>query len=330
MSTIHSLEHLIDLQEVTVKQKFLQRLKGKFVGNFFIPNVSTATLRYLWYYYGRIGGMTPQVSENEIGQEITQEFEHRSSRVYFYRENAGISEYSLRAGTLITTLVDKVVDLLSSRAALRIEYEKLKAILNGGFNYDAFNNVYYTDLSTGNRQWIGGTGAVDSQTDMTNAKSRLFTYAFVEPDTMLINPAVYAYLVKTYARWDRHGPISQSVITDGTIPNGRPQDQADKGSVGRLFGLEVFVSNLMAYGTQSDYSKKHDDRVKKRLAPIVGNNVYIFKRGPDLAEAHFFNQVNVISEPIRRAHKTVYQIDFAFNVNIYRPQLIYTIKNVVA
>lgn len=296
----------------------LKRLQGSFVGKFFFPDVPVENIEYGWYYYGTIGGMTPEVGENDPGTFTHTMYEKRVGMIKFYREKGKISHYA-RTPYIIRNRAQDEMQHLAERARLRLESLRINAIVNNAFTSVGAKDYFWKDCDDDNSNWIGGTGAVSIINDIIDANQRISEYAKVETDTILCGTRIAAAMKKNLELrdWDRAGPLSVNVIRDGKlIPTGVP------GSIGRLAGHEVFSSNVSLLSDQSDE--------QSALTPLISDDVYIFKRGPELGKMHIFEGMKVLTKVDEMARETQTQLGFAVEPQIYRPQFIYTIANAIA
>jgi len=323
------------LQKEEILDMMLKRLQGKFIGNYFIPNRTIDSIVYLWHYYGVIGGMTPEVGENDIGPLADTEYEERTGRVKFYRERINISDYTSRV-TFRNVLNDKL-DFLTDRMALRLEYLKVMGIVSNAYSSAQAENYYYHNCNTKGDHWIGGGGAVDILSQFIDGCQRASEYAKVRHDTAIMGTRLVAALNKSveWRDWERKGPMSVQIAKEGGIigtgwdPQGKLSQNTGKevvtvdmpGSIGKIGGIEIFESNVSILADQSN--------TRSALQPLLDRDVYFFKRGSDLGYANVFLGIGVDEERIKFAHKTEYQIETALKVNIHRPQFIYTIKNAI-
>jgi len=318
-----TLGNLTIIRPETMLDWIVKRINGQFVGNYFIPNKAVADTVYKWHYYGIIGGMTPEVGENEIGPLISTEYEQRTGRVKFYRERTQVSDY--------TNLIElfnvgqENSETLADRLSLRIEQSKIGAIVQNANRTTEAKGYFWKDCSDDGSHIIGGTGNVSIIDTFIDAKQSISEYAKMQPDTVLIGTRLAAAIQKAveFNQWDRRGPMAQQMPQTGKLEGlEMPTNPMEQVNIGRLAGLEIFVSNASIL---SDLSNP-----RSPLIPLVENDMYIFRRGQDLGACNVFIGINVENERQKFARMTEYQIETAFRCNVKRPQLIYTVANAIA
>lgn len=296
----------------------LERLQGSFVGKFFFPDMPVENIEYGWYYFGTIGGMTPEVGENDPGTFTKTMYEKRVGQIRFYRERGKISHYARTPYIVRNRAVDEM-NHLSMRAALRLESLRVNAIVNNAFSSAGAKGYFWKDCDDDNSNWIGGTGHVSIIDDIIDGNQRVEEYGKAMTDTILCGTRIAAAMKKNLELrdWDRAGPLSVNVIRDGKlIPTSVP------GSIGKIAGHEVFSSNVSLLTDQSDENSA--------LIPLVSDDVYMFKRGPELGRMHIFEGMKVLTKVEEFARETQTQLGYAVEPQIYRPQFIYTIANAIA
>jgi hypothetical protein len=311
--SLRGLTFLMDQEVLDIAEK---RMQGKFVGNFFIPNRPVEGITYLWHYYGLVGGMTPEVGENDIGPLIDTEYEQRTGTIKFYRERSQVSDYT--SVIKMRNVTQDKIELLTDRLAMRIEQLKVGGIANNAIRTTDTLDITWHDCNLKGDHWAGGSGAVSIMDHIIDAQQSINEYAKDVTDTILCGTRATKAINKSVEvrDWDRRGPMSVELIQDGRVMNvGMP------GNIGRLMGHEVFVSNASILSNPKN--------PRSPLIPLVDKDVYIFKRGQDLGRAHIFIPMQIQSERNNLAHKMEYQIEMAMKVNITRPQLIYTVKDAI-
>jgi hypothetical protein len=314
MSTISGLA---TLEDTTLFNMWITRMEGAHIGEIFLPTEKVNKMTFGWGQHGRIGGATGQVSENEPGDMIIDEFSLQSSRVRHYRERTGVSYYLLQAGLTITSVYDKQIKLLKDRAAHRLEILRLNAIQNGGPQHTDAKGKYYKNLSDTNSEWVGGSGVINIKRDLGEAKMRINKYTQNPPDSLLVSPEAHLEMLEYQSLWTDRGPLSVDLWV-----NGAWKKTPVKGSVGRFLGFDVFVSTAVVNENLDDPRSLH--------VPIISNNAYAFSRGADLGVVHTYEDISLVTKRDDFTRMEEIQINFSAIANLYRPWHIYTLKNVIA
>jgi len=298
----------------------LKKLQGLFVGKYFFPDAPVSKPEFVWRYYGKIGAMTPEVAENDIGPLDATEYEERVGRTRFYKERGMVSDFTSVIDT--RNIVRDVTEHLTEKFALRVEALRIGAIVNNAFSTTVgatAKSYFYIDCDDDNSNWKGGTGAVDPVNQILDAQERITTYAKVQLDTAIASPEAIAALKKIIPlkEWQRSGPLSVEILRDGKLFN-----PTVPGSVGRLAGIEFFEVNASVLASQANPSGA--------LTKLLDKDVYMFKRGSDLARMFVFRGLGVRTKKDLFADATQLQVHGAMYPYVLRPQFIYTIKNAVA
>lgn len=322
----HTLAGTRMLQAPEVQSWMIDRLQGAFVASEFLPTTTTGNTVFKWFYRGIIGGMTPEVGENDYGDMIHTEYEQRSAQSRFYRERTAVSLYADSATIDFADLVRDDINMLSDRLALRLESIRINAI-TGAVNLAAgWNNRFWTNLAVGGREWVGGVGAVSIIDDIIDAQERISKYARMPTDSILCGTRVAAALQKNIETrdWDRKGPMSLEIAREGTMLGiKQPTSNREQANIGRLAGHEVYVSSAVTLVDEQD--------VRSNLQPLVEDDVYIFKRGEALGRTVFFETPNLRTKPVDNFGRLQeWQIGMSCVPVIYRPQLVYAYLNVIA
>jgi len=312
-------EQLTPLHKDYILDKVLERLQGTFVGNMFIPERPVGNFEYSWLYYGEVGGMTPEVHELDIGPLVNTAYEKRTSRIDSYKERTRVSVFA-REPYLIRNASQDAINNLSNRAALRLEALRIRAIVNGGFTSADDKGYYWKDCDDDDSHWVGGTGIRSIRKDCFNAIRLMQQYAKMTPDTIIVSPEVATAVRESVelAEWQYSGPISQDIIKAGVLPGGRSLAEA---YMGRLYGLDWFVVNASIL---SD-----NENPRSPLVPLLDRDAYIFKRGEDLGALHVFQGIKIDEKDEVFSNAREYQISMMMKADIFRPQFIHSLINVV-
>ena len=314
------------LQQPEVQGWIIDRLQGSFVAGDFLPFTTTGNTVFKWFYRGIIGGMTPEVGENDYGEMIHTEYEQRSATVHHYRERTAVSLYANDATIDFADLVRDDVNFLTDRLALRLESSRINAII-GAVNLAAgWEERFWTNLAVGGRQWVGGAGAVSIIDDIIDARERIAKYSRMHTDTILCGTRIAAGLQKNVETrdWDRKGPMSLEIAKEGTMLGiTQPKSNREQANIGRLAGHEVYVSSAATLVNEDD--------LHGGLTPLMDNDVYLFKRGTDLGRTVFFETPNMRTKaPDQFGRLQEWQIGASFEPIVYRPQLVYAYRNCIA
>ena len=145
----HTLASTRLLQDSVVMDWMIKRLNGSFVAKDFLPTTTSANDTFKWFYKGTVGGMTPEVGENDPGQLFHTEHEQRTARTKYYRERVGISLYAQNTINITDLAQDNINDL-TDRMALRLESLRISAIsgavnmtITGDYATDSDNYFYW-------------------------------------------------------------------------------------------------------------------------------------------------------------------------------------------
>lgn len=310
------------LQEEYVLGAIIERLNGHFIGSELFPAMPVKSDVYKWHYKNVVGGMTGEVDENDIGDLVDTEYEQRDAHTNFYRERAGLSDYAEQAVEMVDLAQDKI-NTLAQRAALRLESLRVNAIINARQVAAANHNQYWTDLSIGGRNWIGGGGAVSIIDDIVDGHQRIAFYARMNTDKLLCGSEIAAAMVKNVEtkNWDRKGPMSLNIAEEGTQHGiKQPLTERDQANIGRIAGHEVYVSNAVVLSDPKDN--------RSALVPILRNDVYLIASGLQLGFLATFEPIQLLTKDHDAfARMQEWQIGFSCNPTIWRPQGIYTIAN---
>lgn len=310
------------LQEEYVLGAIIERLNGHFIGKELFPAIPVSSDVYKWYYKNVVGGMTGEVDENDIGDLVDTEYEQRSGQTTFYRERTPLSDYAEKAVSIVDLAQDKI-NTLAQRAALRLESLRVNAII-AARQVAALNHLqYWTDLSVGGRNWIGGAGAVSILDDIIDGHQRIAYYARMNTDVLICGSEIAAAMVKNVEtkNWDRKGPMSTSVATEGTQHGiTQPLTERDAANIGRIAGHEVYVSNAVVLSNPKD---KDSD-----LVPLLRNDVYLLASGLQLGFMATFEPIQLLTKDHDAfARMQEWQIGFSCAPTLWRPQGIYTLAN---
>jgi hypothetical protein len=314
------------LQRQQVQDWMIKRLQGSFVASDFLPTTTTQRDVFKYFLRGIIGGQTPEVGENDKGDLIHTEYEQRSASTKYYRERTSVSTYANQATIDFADLVQDDINFLTDRGALRLESERINAITTSALTATQWKNKFWSDLNEGSRNWSGGSGSVSVIDDLLDAVARIRKYSRMPPDTLLCGTEAALALQKNTETkdWFRQGPIANQRVQEGrTLGIEQPLSDRENAQLGRIAGLEVYVSSAVTLVDEEDI---HSD-----LQPLLENDVYIFKRGTDLGRTVFFEPPTIITDPVDRMSRSQeWQFGMAFIPVVYRPELIYKYENVVA
>lgn len=299
-----------------------ERLNGEFVGKYFIPDATVAKQEYRWRYHGVIGGMTPEVGENDIGPLIETRYEQRVGWVKHYKERTRVSKFTKDLERV--NAVQDALKTLTNRFALRQESLRVNAIVDNCYATTvgaAAKNFFWIDCDDDASNWDVGSGPVDPVKQILAASKSIRKYALYPrgTDTIVGSPDVIEALKNSTGlrTWDRSGPLSANILKDGTlIASNVP------GSQGRLAGHEVFESSAVILSDQEDEMST--------LSPLLDKDVYVFRRGSDLGAMHTFRGLVTRSKNIDFADAIEIQVGGIMATDIFRPQLIYKIANAIA
>ncbi len=325
------------LQERVVKQWMIEEIQGAFTGEFFLPTEGVENTVFVWFERGIVGGQTPEVDENDPGPSIHTEYRQRSGRIKFYRETFDLSIHGQsKANVAGVDLARDNIKYLTSRGNLRLESLRINAIVAGLLNAAQWENKFWTDLSVGGREWVGGSGAVSIYDDIIDASNLIRKYARIPTNTVLVPADVVGAVQKSaeHRDWDRKGPMSVEFATTGTVGNVKipvtENPQPEQGSVpfteanvGKFAGHEVFVSSAV---TLTD-----EDDIQSDLEPILEDYVFVFRRGQLLGKTMFYETQQMRSKPVDNFTDTQrWQHRFASTPLVYRRQLIFGYLNPIA
>lgn len=313
------------LQKEEVMPWVVKALQGQFVAKDFFPLTPTSLDVFKWYRYGQVGGMTPRAGENEEGPLMHLEYGEQTGRTEFFKQRTSISGFADPVSVM--SLAQNQINDLSMRLALRLEFERIQAIITNRIVTPARVDQLWTNLSTGGRNWIGGGGAASIRDHLIDAKNRVTQYSKIPPDTLLLGAELGGALQKNVEakEWDRMGDRAQQAFDTGTI-NGIEQPAANSDAaarIGRLCGLDVYISNAT---TLTDPDDEHSLQV-----PILDHDAYVFKRGDMLGNTVTFRPPTVDSKPYDTfKDMQEWQLKAAFRVVVKRPWIIYTLLNAKA
>lgn len=306
----------------------LPRLQGQLIMREFLPEKAVENLIYEWFYYGRVGGMTPEIEENAEPPSTNLEYESVTDRVKWYGEMDFISDYVNKSYKLLRNVVVDKTNYIADRLAMRHEYEILNAILNSDsadYPTPASNIV---DLSTDDKQWIGGTD-VTIIDDMIDAIEVVKRVGKVIPDTMIVGTKIAAQLIKEteIRQYQLAGPLMQVILKQGTLPQGSPNTAV----IGNLLNLDVYVSNVDKLTDQIQEGKYVSAGDTAQYTPLLENEILIFKKGAELGRLHVSVPETPLSYPdpqlVRKRH--IIAILKAMKPNIYRPKWIFKFTNAI-
>ena len=310
------------LQQEYVLGAIIERLNGHFIGKELFPAVPVESDIFKWAYKNVVGGMTGEVDENDIGDMVDTEYEQRGGNTTFYRERTPLSEYARNAVSMVDLAQDKI-NTLAQRAALRIESLRINAII-GARQVAAGNHLqYWTDLSVGGRNWIGGGGAVSILDDIVDGHTRIAFYARMNTDILICGSEIAGAMQKNIEakNWDRKGPMALEYAKEGTQHGiQQPTTEREAANIGRIAGHEVFVSNAVVLSNPKDKDSA--------LVPLLRNDVYLIASGLQLGFMATYEPIQLLTKDYDAfARMNEWQIGYSCGPVIWRPQGIYTIAN---
>jgi len=299
----------------------LKQLQGEFVGKYFFPDRPVTNFTYRWRYYGVVGGMTPEVGENDKGPLNHTRYEQRVGRVHIYKERDLISDYTdyVEARNIVRDSIQN----LTERFALRQEYLRVNAIVNACFAntsiYAGTKGYFWQDNNDDGSNWEGGSGPSDPLKQIIVASKHIKKYAKVQTDTIIGSPDVIQALKTNTGlkQWDRSGPLVMRLYKENELI-----ESAVPGSAGRIAGHEVFEVNASILSDQSN--------VESNLSPLLDKDVYIFKRGEALGALHVLKGLFTRTKKKLMRDATELQVGGIMYPDVFRPQFIYGIKNAIA
>jgi len=320
---------MVMFQKQVIMGWMIRQLQGSFIAGDFLPITTTSNTSFKWNYNGAVGGMTPEVGENDAGPMIHLTYRQNSATTHDYRERTAIS---LRVKEIESVDVAKDnIQNLADRVALRLESLRINAITQNAITAAGAHGMFWRDLSLGGRQWVNGVGAVSIIDDIVDARKCISRYTRMRTDTIICGDEIAAAMIKNIEtkNWDRKGPMSQEIaknatmqgvdfpVTEGDESGGNSRAEAN---IGRIAGHEVFVSSACVLANQDDE--------QSLLVPILDHDVYIFKRGPRLGRTVFYETPQMLGkEPDIFTRTQEWQVSMNLVPVIYRPQLIFTYRN---
>ena len=321
---------MVMFQKQTIMGWMIAQLQGSFVAESFLPVTTTSNTSFKWGYNGAVGGMTPEVGENDMGPMIHVSYRQASATTKDYRERTAIS---LRVQDIDAIDVAKDnIDNLANRMALRLETLRIGAIMTNAVTSAAAHGFFWRDLSIGGRQWVNGVGAVSIIDDIVDARKNISRYTRMRTDTILCGDEVAASIIKNIEtkRWDRVGSMADELPKNATMQgtnfpsteggeSGQTNERA-QANIGKIAGHEIFVSNAVILTNPDDENSP--------TVPLLDHDVYIFKRGPRLGRTVFYEFPQMLGkEPEIFSRTQEWQGSMCLTPLVYRPQLIFTYRN---
>lgn len=324
---------MVMLQKQVAMSWMINYIQGAFVAGEFLPVTTTTSPTFKWFYNGAIGGMTPAVGENDAGPMIHVQYRQNAGICVDYRERTGISLRVQNESIAWGDVARDNINYLGERVSTRLESLRINAITAAAIRTPASRTFYWEDLSIGGRQWVGGGGAVSIRDDIIHARKHISRNARLRTDTILVNDELAAAMITNVEakNWDRLGPMAQQPFKDATLEgvdfptsggNEGGVSERAQANIGKIAGHEVFVSNAVVLSDPEDETSA--------LTQILGNDVYIFKRGERLGRTVFFETPQLLSkvpDPFTRTQE--WQVSMCLVPIVYRPQAIFTLANAV-
>lgn len=300
---------------------FLKALQGNliFQGQF-LPERAVGAKAYTWHRYGRIGGMTPEATENGQLKATNVEYEERADFCKWYGEKAEISDFATMQMGLLRDVTRDHTEFLAQRLVLRMERERLLAIRDEP-EIPATNIV---DLSTDDKQWIGGTGEVSIVDDVINLGAKVDYYGKRKPDTVICGWEIGAQIIKEteLRQWQLAGPFMQAILNKGVLPQG----EFGSAFLGQMLGYKFFVSNV---SIMADQAQEGGDIT---LNPLLRDEVIMFHSGAQLGALHVWQGTLIRSNPHPERERDLHVISIkkSMKPNIFRPFWIGKFTNAIA
>ena len=300
----------------------IKRLQGNYIGSALLPDEVTPKIEFSYLYYGDIGGQTPQVSENEYGPYTNLRYEKRADLVRPYKERTRISIHALEPNTIRDVMTDHT-EFLADRAALRIESERVNAVVNAAIQTASMEGFYYKDCSAKTDHWAYGNGTANPLNDLTDAIKSLRKHAKVNPNALICGPDVTAVLMKlpAFQEFQIGGMLAPKMIETGALPGSNEMPGNSVGPVGRILGLTVLESNASILSDNNNPDSP--------LIPLLQDDVYVLRTGRELGGLYQYGGVQARAFPDEKGDAIELQIKFWIKSVIRRRQLIYTIKEAI-
>jgi len=229
----------------------LKREQGQLIMNQILPERTVPHKEFTYHEYGDIGGLAHEVQEGDSTPLRSITYKEITTRCVELREGALITEQSQK--WLNRDVIRDEMEDLTDVIALKQETMGFEALLDES-KYDTSQVI---PLDAGS---IWGDAENRPQDSMADAKTVIRNIGHVKADTMIISSTDEPLLVKSIplTQWSFAGPFSQQPIVEG--------------SIGRIMGLDIFVSDAF-----KESSKPNGD-----LEPMLDNVAIILKRGNNL------------------------------------------------
>jgi len=229
----------------------LKREQGQMIMNQILPERTVPHKEFTYHEYGDIGGLAHEVNEGDPTPLRSIPYKEITVRCVELREGALITEQSQK--WLNRDVIRDEMEDLTDVIALKQEAMCFETILDET-SYDS------TQVITLDASGTWGDAANRPQDSMADAKAVVMNTGHVKPDTMIISSTDEPLLYKSIplTQWSFAGPFSQQPIIEG--------------SIGRVMGLDIFVSDAFKITGQTDST----------LEPMLDNTAIILKRGNNL------------------------------------------------
>lgn len=283
----------------------IKRAQGLMISTEILPERPVTNRVFEYREYGQtdreIGGMAPKVEEGDTTPLDKLTYEVRVKRCDEVREGTLISEQAQKF--LFRDVVRDHVTYITDRIALRQESMAFDEITERTSTTGQLKGA--TTLAS-TYEWDGANGSVLD--NFANAKKFLRDQGHVIPtDVILGTDGENKILKATELRnWSYAGPFGQKPITEG--------------SIGRVFGLDVWVTDSVKLSNENDPTSG--------LIPILQDKAIVLRRGPDLGMTAVAEPFTSRRIPIPNRRGVMLQMFKTFLPVVQRPRRIYIINNI--
>jgi hypothetical protein len=190
------------------------------------------------------------------------------------------------------------------------------------------------DLSTNDKQWVGGTGAVSIVDDLLDAREVMQANAKVPPTDLIVGTQVALQFLKEpeLRQYWLAGPYQAGVLRSGGLEGG-PAIMGATGTneiagakrdayIGTIAGINIWCSNIHKLSRAID--------LESDLEVLIDNKAYLISTRGTLGRLYVFQGMRSWTVPNLRTEVLDFYIKKAMKPTIHRNQNVIIFDNCIA
>jgi hypothetical protein len=299
------------IQPKVISSIWIEQEQGQYLCGAMLPEERVPQREFTYHYFGRITGMTPRVFDGAEFEKYNENYIEKLGTCHEYGESAVITDKAIRYTQGVRSLIQDYRNSLIKRLLMRQEFQFISAITDTGTGDTQIPSDTHTRDMSGvgeKRQWNDERAQILN--DLGYAQTVIRKEAKVTPDTIIMSPDVFNVFRNSIdlRLWQYAGPFSQQII--------------EQGAVGKVYGMDIFVSNVSYQPTEDDPDST--------VTTMLSDYVVIMKRGEFIGKNFVSEaqQAKMVRNEQRRGIELMLWKEFA--PIIYRPYGIFVYSDVLA